>query len=406
MQTTDATYAALLAADAPREVRAVIAGTTYGQDKIVSAKSAAAVLKGNQLVGNCISAQLNLSLREPGTIPRMAEIDVGVRLNDGTTQSGWLPKGTFYIDTRTQEDDVLKITAYDAMLKTEQSFTRSGDQGEWPRTDISVVNEIAQRIGVSVDARTTALMSRGYLVQYPGIVLEDGTPKYSADGGLTMREVLGYIGVMYGGDWVISDAGELRLVPFAIFPFINPLNTDNPALGEIVYFNAYPDIKWHVDHVDGDYAYLGLYTLTETTQFNPIYGSLDYAGSTIASKCTTFLNNTIPNVAKYLEDVTVEGVTNKVFIPTYYQMSGKAGTGDTSGPVFTYIANASGDTRKTIISNDWNDNPPNYGVWLSSPNNSWGIWYVDNRGEFYYYEEPDYVRGFRPEVKVKFKEST
>ena len=102
MQTTDATYAALLAADAPREMRAVIAGTTYGQDKIVSARNAAAALKGSQLVGNCISAQLELTLRDPGGIPRRAEIDVAVRLNDGTTQSGWLPKGTFFIDTRTQ----------------------------------------------------------------------------------------------------------------------------------------------------------------------------------------------------------------------------------------------------------------------------------------------------------------
>lgn len=200
------------------EVRATVAGTAYdgfdGVSGIWEIKKTAPLLKTAE-IGRCAAARLDLALVLPegASIPRMAQIDLGVRLNDGTTQSGWLPKGTFFIDTRTQEDDVLKITAYDAMLKTEQSFTRSGDQGEWPRTDISVVNEIAQRIGVSVDARTTALMSRGYLVQYPGIVLEDGTPKYSADGGLTMREVLGYIGVMYGGDWCISDAGELRLVP-------------------------------------------------------------------------------------------------------------------------------------------------------------------------------------------------
>ena len=170
-------------------------------------------MTGDNLIGNCIASTLDIKIRNPNTIPRMAQVDIEVRLDDGETQSEWLPKGTYFIDTRAIEDDVLHIVAYDAMLKTEQSFTQAGEQGDWPRTDITVVNQIAQRIGVSVDARTTALMSRGYLVQYPGIVLEDGTPKYSADGGLTMREVLGYIGVMYGGNWFISDAGALRLVP-------------------------------------------------------------------------------------------------------------------------------------------------------------------------------------------------
>ena len=36
MQSTSVTYNTLLAAGAPREFRAVIAGVTYGQDRIVS----------------------------------------------------------------------------------------------------------------------------------------------------------------------------------------------------------------------------------------------------------------------------------------------------------------------------------------------------------------------------------
>lgn len=370
------------------EVRATIAGTVYdgydGVSGVWEIKKTAPLLKTAE-IGRCAAARLDLALVLPegASIPRMAQIDLGVRLNDGTTQSGWLPKGTFFIDTRTQEDDVLKITAYDAMLKTEQSFTRSGDQGEWPRTDISVVNEIAQRIGVSVDARTTALMSRGYLVQYPGIVLEDGTPKYSADGGLTMREVLGYIGVMYGGNWCISDAGALRLVSFAIFPFINPLNTDDPALGEVVYFNAYPDIKWQVQHIDGNYVYLALYPMTERSTFG---SDATYSGSTIASKCTTFMDNTIPNVTDYLEEVTVNGVTAKVFIPS------KA------------MYEADWDWSKAGSSNRICQlNGSNMAYWTSSPYSSGGVWFVTDDGDFYD-NSPYYSRGFRPAVKVKFKE--
>ena len=182
--------------------------------------------------------------------------------------------------------------------------------------------------------------------------------------------------------------------------FTNPLNTDQLTPGQHdVYFTAYPDIKWHVDHIDGDYVYLGLYTLTESTQFGP---NTAYSASTIASKCTMFLNNAIPNVADFLEEVTVEGVTNKVFIPTYYQMSGNSGYGDTSGPVFTYIANASYSERTTIISNDWTQDPPWYSVWLSSRYDFNTDWCIDHDGGFGH-AAPSLTYGLRPEVKVRYK---
>lgn len=187
---------------------------------------------------------------------------------------------------------------------------------------------------------------------------------------------------------------------FVTGEFVNPLNTDQLTLGmNTVYFTAYPSIKWRVDHLDGDYAYLGLYTITETTTFG---SNTTYSGSTIAAKCTTFLNNTIPNVADYLESVTVEGVTNKVFIPTYYQMSGNTGYGDTSGPVFTNISTMTNDQRKGIISNDWTQDPPKYVVWLSSSYDSSGVWGVFNDGSFSD-DGLSYSRGFRPEVKVRYK---
>lgn len=221
MQITNATYRALLAAGAGKEVRAVVGGVTYSVAKIVSAKTTQALGKTSLPIGNCVAARLDLALWNAGSVPRMAEIELHVRLDDGETQSVWLHKGTYYVDTREYdaEDDVLTLHAFDAMLKTEQSYTQPGSQGTWPRTDAAVVADIAQRIGVTVDVRTTALMTKGYQVQYPGIRLEDGTPQYSADGALSMREVLGYIGVMYGGNWIISETGALRLVPLAGEPF-------------------------------------------------------------------------------------------------------------------------------------------------------------------------------------------
>lgn len=208
MQSVSALYRTLLAAGAPKEVRAIIAGVTYGQTKIVSATSKAALMDKAATIGNCVAKELNLVLRNPGSIPRMAQIQMQFRLNDGTQQSEWLPKGTFFIDTRDEGNGVLTIDAFDPMLKADQSFTTSGEQGSWPRTDITVVNQICSRIGVTLDARTAAIITEGYTIQYPGF----------GEGAYTMREILGFIGSMYAGNWIITDENKLRLLELGDMP--------------------------------------------------------------------------------------------------------------------------------------------------------------------------------------------
>lgn len=217
MQPTSETYKALLAAGAPKEVRVLIyrsasAYNIYGQDKIVSAKTRAAMLGNKLSIGNCAAKELNLVLTNytgMPAIPRMAKIVMQFRLNDGATQSEWLPKGTFFIDTRDESyGGVLTIDAFDPMLKTEKPFMQSGDQGMWPRTDATIVSQIASRIGVTVDPRTTEIINRSYLVQYPGY----GDEAYS------VREVLGFVGSMYGGNWIITDENKLRLIVLGDIP--------------------------------------------------------------------------------------------------------------------------------------------------------------------------------------------
>ena len=214
MQTVSDTYRALLAAGAPKETQAIISnpnGTspvTYTHTKIVSASVSAPVENKPATVGNCCAKTLNLVLRNPSEIPRMAMIKMRFRLNDGTTQSEWVPKGTFFIDTRDESNELLTIVAYDAMLKCDQPFMQSGNQGNWPRTDIAVVNDICTRIGVTLDSRTTPIITSGYQVQYPGY----------GEGAYTIREVLGYIGSMYAGNWIITDQNTLRLIGYGDIP--------------------------------------------------------------------------------------------------------------------------------------------------------------------------------------------
>ncbi|MBQ6359041.1 MAG: hypothetical protein IJI97_08865 [Clostridia bacterium] len=228
MQAVSALYHQLLAANAPKEFRAIIAGVTYGQVKIVSASSTAALMDKAATIGNCVAKELNLVLRNPGEIPRMAQIQMQFRLNSGTQQSEWLPKGTFFIDTRDEGNGVLTIDAFDPMLKCDQSFTTSGEQGTWPRTDITVVNQICSRIGVTLDARTAAILTAGYTIQYPGY----------GEGAYTMREILGFIGSMYAGNWIITDENKLRLLVLGDMPddMTNLLITE---YGEYIVMGGY-----------------------------------------------------------------------------------------------------------------------------------------------------------------------
>lgn len=229
MQSTSNLYKTLYAAGAPKEVRAIIAGVTYGQDKIVSASTHSALMDRAATIGNCVAKELNLVLRNPGNIPRMAEIRMEFRLNNGTQASEWLPKGTFFIDTRDQDTyGVLTIDAFDPMLKADQSFTTSGEQGTWPRTDITVVNQIASRIGVTVDSRTTAILTSAYQVQYPGF----------GEGAYSMREVLGFIGSMYAGNWIITDENKLRLIQLGDIP-VESSNLLITEYGEYIVMGGY-----------------------------------------------------------------------------------------------------------------------------------------------------------------------
>lgn len=175
----------------------------YGESMLISMKTAKNLFSDNcPAVGCCVSAQIDIEMLKPtAEIARQSRVVPYVRLTDGIRTSEWIQKGVFYIDTRKKKVDgsrieKIVIQGFDDMLRTEQDYPTSSLS--WPARDIDVVREIAEFIDVSVDSRTVDIMTRSYPVQYPG--------EYSC------REVLGYIAAMYGGCFIMSDLGELRLV--------------------------------------------------------------------------------------------------------------------------------------------------------------------------------------------------
>ena len=206
MQTTSNLFKTLLASTHTVESRVIIDGTTFGEADLYSVRTTASVFpSGSPSVGNCVAREIDIEMRMPNReFARMAKIQPYMRLTNGTQNSEWIPKGVFYIDTREydKESGKLFLHGYDAILLMEGDYPNTTHN--WPYRDISVVNEIASTVGMSVDSRTTSAINKSYNVQFPV--------------NYTMREVLGFVGAMYGGNFISSDSGKLLFVGLNSIP--------------------------------------------------------------------------------------------------------------------------------------------------------------------------------------------
>ena len=198
-------YSTLIAGSYTVETKVNINGVDYGEDVLISVETTGSLFKDNlPAIGGCVSGEIDIQMLKPSaSIPRMATIKPYIRLSNiaGTTKSGWLQKGSYFIDTRsvTHNDDgidILKIHGYDAMLKAEATYP--DDNETYPKSDSYVVNLIATTMGIQVDSRTSSIMNNSYQIVHP--VFQ------------TMRQVLKNIACMYAGNFCISPEGKLLLV--------------------------------------------------------------------------------------------------------------------------------------------------------------------------------------------------
>lgn len=206
MQAVSDLWRTIAAGRHSKEVKAVIGGVEYPMSRIVTLSTHGGLYSESKpSVGSCVSGEITISFF-PGETPppRMAEIRLYVRVVSDSAASEWLPKGVYYADTRVTDEEtgVCTISGFDAMLKAEQSFLTTVTVDDWPQAAPTVAAEIAARIGVALDSRT--VLDSTCMVAYP---LD-----------YTCREVLGQIAVAHGGNWIISDRGELRLVGLAEIP--------------------------------------------------------------------------------------------------------------------------------------------------------------------------------------------
>lgn len=204
-----------------RETKASIAGVEYqGPDKIYACSTSGGLLQ-DAAVGSCISRSLTLTVRPNGAIPRMARVAVFYRLVLGGEASEWIPRGVFYIDTRTVDEasGLLTIKGYDAMRKADAVWwDPAQDAGEWPMSQTAALADIAAIMGVEIDPRTT--INPAYKIEYPN--------------DSTMREVLGRIAASHSGNWVMTDEGKLLLAPLFGMPIETSFLVDSTDGGAIL----------------------------------------------------------------------------------------------------------------------------------------------------------------------------
>lgn len=238
MQSTSSVYKQLLAADHDIRYRVLIYSSessyrTYGMDYITSLKTSHQLFEGgNPNIGNAIAGQIDLGLREfQKEPPKLAKIKVQVQLFSVTATSEWVTTGIYFIDTREKNELTGEITihGYDAMLKGDQDIYKDGTYYEtWPKTDIEAVNFIASDyLGVTVDERTTELLTRGYEIPFPGF----------GDNAITARGLLQYIAGINGGNFIISPIGELRFVQLNHLPPEPGVLSDEDHVG--IIFGGY-----------------------------------------------------------------------------------------------------------------------------------------------------------------------
>lgn len=201
MQATSALWKALLLdKDTYREYAFDINGVWYGPEAEVS-HSVESSLFEQFGIGNAMSATLKMELYADN-IPRGAVIKRFIRLNNGVQVSEWLPKGVFFTNRRTNDDGYWTIEAYDAMLKADFTWTpRPGFT--WPCTMIQAAQDIALSMDVELDPRN--VIQPYQMNEYP-------------IGEYMRRDALRDIAAAHGGNWYMSDAGKLRLVPLMSAP--------------------------------------------------------------------------------------------------------------------------------------------------------------------------------------------
>lgn len=214
MRNTDSVWNRIVAnGDFFLDTKLVVGDKEY--TKITAPKISRKAIDKPLSVGACFAASMNVSIVTDDALDATVPIVVKSRVVNDDESSEYKEFGTFYINNREKSvGGMLTLSCFDSMLMANQSYlTGNENESSWPKGMSVVVQEIADKIGVEIDQRTSALLKSNvvYSVPYPK--------------ELTVMQVLGYIGACLGGNWIITEENRLRLI--LIIPNVTSVDTVN-----------------------------------------------------------------------------------------------------------------------------------------------------------------------------------
>ena len=206
MQTRPVGWEALLYGAHKVEYKYIINGVEYPAEYIQGTPSIEKPLMLEPVIGRCCTGSFNITVRDipNAVIPKAAQVKVSCRLvsPDGSITTTWIPQGEYWIVKRKRQGNTLSLTCRDNMIFAGRSYTDKTSFTEWPMPMVSVLAEIAALMNVQIDSRTLVYSGPEYVCDYPNP--DD-----------LMSEILGRIAAAHGGNFIITETGKLRLVPFS-----------------------------------------------------------------------------------------------------------------------------------------------------------------------------------------------
>lgn len=177
--------------------RLTIDGVVYHDEDILGLTHDKGLLYNTFSLGNTISSTLKATVvpHTTHTVNRGGKLLLELRiatLNNGETD--WEEFGHYYINRAEKERDAWTITALDAISKLEGAFETN--ETNWPKSINYGLNEILNYLDIELDPRSNINTS-----------LQMSDPSE-----YTMREALGYIGSLHGGNWCVTETNKLRLI--------------------------------------------------------------------------------------------------------------------------------------------------------------------------------------------------
>lgn len=205
MQTRPVGWEALLYGAHKVEYKYVINGVEYPAEYIQGTPSIEKPLMRKPAIGRCCTGSFYITVRNmPNvSIPKAAQVKVSCRLSspDGSSTTTWIPQGEYWIVKRKGQGDLLTLTCRDNMIFAGRSYTDKTQYTEWPVAMADVFSEIVALMGVQVDPRTVINSGDAYMCDYP-------------NPDELMSEILAKIAAAHGGNFIMTESGKLRLVPF------------------------------------------------------------------------------------------------------------------------------------------------------------------------------------------------